>query len=329
MTAVHRDGGCPEPGFWTRSRAWRPNIMSLIVVGSIAIDSVETPCGSAHDVLGGSAVYFSYAAGLFGDVRLVGGVGEDFPEDFHQALQKRPIDLEGLEVLPGETFRWSGRYEGDMAQAETRDVKLNVFEDYQPEVPERFRDSEFVFLANGSPHTQMAVLEQMNSPTFILADTMNLWIENEREGLLELMREVDGLVLNDGEARQLSGDPNLLRAARWICERGPAYCIVKKGEHGSLLRGPQSVFVLPAFPPEDLKDPTGAGDSFAGGLMGFLASRGRVNMDNLKRGVAYGTVTASFTLEDFSTNRLGQVTREELEERMEAFLRCTQLPPAR
>lgn len=299
--------------------------MSLLVVGSIAIDSVETPCGTADEVLGGSAVYFSYAASVFGDVRLVGAVGKDFPEEFHQALAERPVDLEGLEVLDGETFRWEGRYEGNMAQAETRDVKLNVFEDFQPDVPANFRDSEFVFLANGSPYTQMHVLDQMQSPRFALADTMNLWIENERDGLLQLMDRIDALILNDAEARQLSDEPNLLLAAQWICQEGPEYCIIKKGEHGSLLRGPEGVFVLPAFPSEDLTDPTGAGDSFAGGLMGYLASKGDVNMENLKQGLARGTVLSSFTLEDFSTGRLESVTSAEVDERMQDFLRCTQL----
>jgi len=299
--------------------------MSLLVVGSIAIDSVETPCGTADEVMGGSAVYFSYAASIFGDVRLVGAVGQDFPREFHEALQERPIDLEGLEVVEGKTFRWEGAYKGDMAQAETRDVKLNVFEDFQPEVPAVFRDSEFVFLANGSPYTQIHVLDQMESPEFALADTMNLWIENERDGLLELMNRVDALILNDAEARQLSEDANLLRAARWICNRGPDYCIIKKGEHGSLLRGPDGIFVLPAFPSENLTDPTGAGDSFAGGLMGYLASEAKVDMEALKQGLAHGTVTASFTLEDFSTDSLGNVTTDQLDQRMQEFLRCTQL----
>ncbi|MEF8788157.1 MAG: PfkB family carbohydrate kinase [Planctomycetota bacterium] len=300
--------------------------MSLLAVGSVAIDTVETPYGKANEVLGGSAVYFSFSGGCFTPVRLVGAVGQDFPDEFRNLLEEGPIDLEGLEVRDGETFRWDGSYEGTMAEAETRDVELNVFEDFRPEMPENFRDSDFVFLANSDPNTQMHVLDQVNEPEFTLADTMNLWIANEQDALLELMGRIDGLILNDAEARQLSERSNLLRAASWVCEHGPEYCIIKKGEHGSLLRGPEGIFVLPAYPAEIVKDPTGAGDSFAGGLMGYLAEQGTVDFQTLKKAVAYGTITSSFTIEDFSLNRLKGVSRDDIEERLEKLIEYTHLP---
>lgn len=297
--------------------------MNLLVVGSVAIDTVRTPFGAAEDVLGGSAVYSSFAAAHFCPVRLVGVVGGDFPEAFREALQERGIDLEGLEVTSGKTFRWTGRYEGGMAEAETLEVQLNALENFSPRVPESFRDSEFVFLGNGPPATQMSVLEQMEGPLFVLADTMNLWIETEREAFLELLKRVDGVVLNDAEARQLSGLANLVAASHWIRERGPRYCLIKKGEHGSVLSGAEGLFVLPAYPTDELKDPTGAGDSFAGGLMGYLASRGEVSFEALKMGVAHGTIMASFTIEDFSVAGLRGLDAARIEERLLRLAACT------
>ena len=300
--------------------------MSLLVVGSVAIDTVETPFGVARDVLGGSAVYFSFAATCFCPVRLVGAIGEDFPQEFRDTLAARPIDLEGLEVVAsGRSFRWSGSYQGRMDKALTREVHQNVLADYRPKIPPRFRDSRFVFLANCSPQTQLHVMEQVGPCNFALADTMNLWIETEREALMELLGRVDAIVLNDAEALQLSGEPNLLRAARWICEQGAARCIIKKGEHGSMLRGPEGVFVLSGSPAEDVVDPTGAGDAFAGGMMGYLASRGQVDAGALKRALAYGTITASFAIEDFSVGRLGQVTAQDVEQRLHEYVACTHI----
>jgi len=301
--------------------------MCVLVVGSVAIDSVETPFGKAESVLGGSAVYFSLAASLFGPVRLVGVVGEDFPKEYREVFRARPIDAEGLVVAAGKTFRWSGRYRGQMSEAETREVQLNVFEDFAPEIPDSYRDTPFVFLANGSPHTQLSVLRQVPGARFIMADTMDLWINTQRDALIELMARVDALVLNDGEARRLTGEANLLKAARWVCGHGPRCCIIKKAEHGALLVTAQDVFALPAFPTELVVEPTGAGDSFAGGMMGYVAAGGgNPTYEALQTALAWGTVTASFTIEGFGTSSLHTLTRSLLEERLREFKRLTQLP---
>lgn len=299
--------------------------MSVLVVGSVALDRVETPYGSTEEELGGSAVYFSFAASCFSPVRLVGVVGEDFPPAYLKRLAGRRIDLQGLRQVEGETFRWHGAYEGRMEQARTVEVKLNVFEGFEPQIPADYADSGYVFLANGSPVTHMRILEQVHRPAFALADTMNYYIENERDALLALMQRIDGLVLNDAEAQQLSGEANLLRAAGWVCEHGPSWCIVKKGEHGSLLKSTEGVFVLPAFPHEGVVDPTGAGDAFAGGFMGYLASKDDLRPDTLKFGLAYGTITASFAIERFGLAGLEALTGEAIEARLAEFLRSTHL----
>ncbi len=299
--------------------------MSLMVVGSIALDDVETPYGSRRDELGGSAVYFSFAATCFSPVRLVGVVGADFPPECLERLARRPIDLAGLQRAAGRTFRWHGAYEGRMDQARTVAVGLNVLGDFAPRIPPAYADSRYVFLANASPATHMQVLDQVDGPLFVLADTMNYYIENERDGLLDLLARIDGLILNEGEALQLTEQTNLLAAARWVCERGPSCCIIKKGEHGSLLRGPEGVFALPGFPHEAVVDPTGAGDAFAGGLMGYVASRGDVTPQTLKRGLAYGTITASFAIEQFGLAAMESLTAEGVEQRLEVFLRSTHL----
>ncbi|MBM4087777.1 MAG: sugar kinase [Planctomycetes bacterium] len=291
----------------------------LLVVGSVAIDSIETPHGKAPNVQGGSAVYFSYAASFFNPVRLVGVVGQDFPKAFEDVLAARKIDLRGLERADGKTFRWSGRYEGAMNSAETLSVELNVFGNFEPKIPQAFRDSQFVFLANGGPDTQRHVLEQMRKPRFTLADTMNLWISETRPQLLKLLKLVDGIVLNDGEARMLTGESNLIKAGRAVRQLGPNTVIIKKGEHGSLLVDKDGLFGLPAYPAERVVDPTGAGDSFAGGLMGYLARQGKVTDANLRRAIAYGTVTASFTIEDFSLNRLRQIKLADIQRRFREF----------
>lgn len=303
--------------------------MSVLVVGSVALDTIETPFGAAKSVLGGSAVYFSFAASLFTQVRLVGVVGEDFPPEYREALRSRPIDLEGLAIAPGRSFCWHGVYQEQMNAAETREVQFNVLEGFRPVIPDAYRDSEFVFLANDSPHTQLCVREQVPAARFVMADTMNVWIETEREALLELLRNVDALILNDAEARRLSGEGNLLRAARWVCERGPSRCIIKKAEHGALLRGPEGVFVLPGFPTETVRDPTGAGDSFAGGLMGYAAASGELTREAFCKALAYGTVVASFVIEDFGTERLRGLSRQDIEQRLGEFIHATHLPGTR
>ena len=299
--------------------------MPVLVVGSVGIDTVETPFGIARSVPGGSAAYFALAASLFAPVRLVGVVGEDFPEEHRRMLSERPICLKGLSVAPGKTFRWHGSYEGRMDEATTRSVELNVMAQFRPSLPEGYVDSEFVFLANTSPATQRHVREQVPGARFVMADTMNLWVRTQRPALLALMERVDALVLNDAEARQLSGEQNLQKAARWVCQRGPTYCIVKKAEHGSLMMGPQGVFALPGFPTEQVRDPTGAGDSFAGGLMGYVAGGGEVSYSILCRAIAYGTVLASFAIEDFGPGRLCAITRKDVDDRLADLIRATHL----
>jgi sugar/nucleoside kinase (ribokinase family) len=291
--------------------------MSLLVVGSIALDSVETPFGLVDNALGGSATYFSYAASYFTPVRLVGVVGEDFPDEHREMLKARGIDTSGLVVEKGgATFRWRGKYEGDMNMAETLEVHLNVLGTFDPDLPPAFADTPFVFLANGSPSMQRKVLKQSNGRKLAVADTMNFWIETQRDELYALLKEVDGLVLNDGEARLLTDEVNLVRAGRKVLDLGPKFVIIKKGEHGAMFLGPDETFVMPAFPLADVVDPTGAGDSFAGGFMGYLASTGRTDPDALKRAMAYGTVVASFNVEDFSLRRMQRTERPEIDRRL-------------
>jgi sugar/nucleoside kinase (ribokinase family) len=299
--------------------------MSLLVVGSIGLDKVETPYGSTSEELGGSAVYFSFAASHFSPVRLVGIVGKDFPAAYRARLAARPIDLRGLQQVEGATFRWHGAYEGRMDQARTVNVQLNVLGGYEPVIPAAYADSRFVFLANGPPPSHLRALAQVRRPRFVMADTMNYYIEHEPDSLRELMRRVDAMIMNDTEALQLSRQPNLLAAARWVCGHGPTYCIVKKGEHGALLRGPEGAFVLPALPHEAVVDPTGAGDAFAGGLMGYLAGRDEVSPEAMKHGLAYGTVMASFAIEQFGLKGLEGLTAEAIEARRMELVRSTHL----
>jgi sugar/nucleoside kinase (ribokinase family) len=276
-------------------------------------------------VLGGSASYFSYAASLFTAVRLVGVVGEDFPAGHVEAFRRRGIDVTGLVRQPGATFRWRGRYQGAMNVAETLEVHLNVFGEFRPVVPPAYRDTEFVFLANASPQAQLEVRRQMTSPRLVVADTMNFWIANERQGVLALLREVDGLVVNDQEARQLTGVQNLVSAAREVLRLGPRLVVVKKGEHGSMLVTAAGLFFLPAYPTTEVKDPTGAGDSFAGGMMGHLARTASVAEAVLRKALAYGTVVASLTVEDFSLRRLAESRLEEVEQRVAELDQMTRL----
>src|SRR5512133_545826 len=289
--------------------------MSLLVVGSIALDSVETPFGRREEVLGGSATYFSTAASFFTPVRLVATVGEDFPPEHVEFLKSRGVDVTGLERRPGRTFRWKGRYEFDLNQAHTLDTQLNVFADFEPVLPPAYRDSNYVFLGNIDPDLQRAVLDQVRSPRFVAADTMNYWIESKRESLLKTLRRVDLLFVNDAEARQLAGEHNVVRAARRILTFGPRAVVVKRGEYGALFFSGDEVFAASAYPLPAVFDPTGAGDSFAGGFMGYVARCRREDPATLRRAIVLGSVLASFTVEQFSLERLRTLTPEEIRAR--------------
>ncbi|MBN2561311.1 MAG: sugar kinase [Phycisphaerae bacterium] len=294
--------------------------MSLLVTGTIGIDTVESPYGKAEDVLGGSAAYFAFAAGLLTPVRLVGVVGEDFPQAFRDLFKGRPIDTAGLEVRAGsKTFRWHGRYLDDINERETVLTDLNVISEAAPTIPASFRDSSFVFLANTHPAIQRAFIAQLRSPKLLVCDTMNLWIEGFRNELLETLAAVHGVVLNDGEARMLTGENNLVLAGRAILNHGPEFVVIKKGEHGAMLVTPDEVFVLPAIPATNVKDPTGAGDSFAGGMMGYLAAIDRTDTAALKGAIARGTCVASITIEDFSLDALAAANQDLVAKRLEEF----------
>jgi len=295
--------------------------MSLLVTGSIGIDTVESPFGKVRDVLGGSGVYFAYAASFFSPVRLVGVVGEDCPPGFLKPLEDRPnIDTSGLEVRPGsKTFRWHGRYLDDVNERETVAVELNVLGERGADIPEAFRDSEYVFLANTHPALQWELLEQLSDPAIVVADTMDLWINGERDELLKLLKRVDGLVLNDSEAKLLTGNRNVVAAGFEITKMVRGFVVVKKGEHGSLLFAGGKVFPLPGYPARKVVDPTGAGDTFAGAMMGWLAAERKSDVAALRRAIACGTVTASIQLEDFSLNRLLVTSRAEIDARLEEF----------
>ncbi|MEZ5965383.1 MAG: PfkB family carbohydrate kinase [Planctomycetota bacterium] len=289
--------------------------MTVLVVGSVAFDSIETPHGKRDKCLGGSASYFGLAARLFTPVQLVSVVGEDFPADYRQLLAGAGVDVSGLEGKKGKTFAWSGRYSADMNVRETLHVELNTFGGFAPQVPEAYRATRFLFLANGSPATQASVLDQIRDPRFVVADTMNLWIDNEKDALLSLLRRVDGLILNDEEARMLTGESNLIRAGERVLALGPKLVILKKGEHGAFLFSTFFQFALPAYPTAVVVDPTGAGDSFAGGFMGYLAGQGTLNVGHMKRAIAYGTVTASVTVEGFGVDTIAACDREQIERR--------------
>jgi sugar/nucleoside kinase (ribokinase family) len=293
--------------------------MSLLVVGSIAFDSIETPGGSVDDALGGSATYFSYAASFFTTPRLVGVVGDDFPAQERRLLEERRVDMAGLVTQPGKTFRWKGRYHQDMNTRDTLEVHLNVFGTFDPVLPAGYRDSSHVFLANGSPGVQARVLDQVRSPKLVLADTMDLWIETQHDELLKLLPRVDGLLLNDSEARLLTREDNLVRSGHAVRKMGPKFVILKKGEHGAMLFTEDGVFVVPAYPTPDVVDPTGAGDSFAGGLMGYLDSDHSAPPGRLRRAMAYGTVVASIAVEDFGLGRLQGASRQEIDDRLERY----------
>jgi sugar/nucleoside kinase (ribokinase family) len=300
--------------------------MSLLVTGSVGIDTVRTPYGLNQDCIGGSAVYFSMAASYFTEVKFVGVVGDDCPFDLADLFRTKPVDLAGLEIRAGSrTFRWQGSYEGSMNEACTDAVELNVLAEQPPAVPEAFCGSEYVFLANTAPSLQMKLLDQLHNLKIVAADTMNLWIQTAGDDLKKLLGRVDLLVINDGEAKLLTGRYNLVSAARQIIEMGPRFVVIKKGEHGSMMMDSRdNIFLLPAYPTDVVIDPTGAGDSFAGGLMGYAAQVGSVDTMTLQKAIAYGTVMASFTIGDFSIHGIKNATQEMIEERFDRLRKITQ-----
>lgn len=297
----------------------------LVVVGSIGVDDIETPRASRKGILGGSASYACRAASYFTSVGMVGVVGDDFPEEFRQLYKDGDVDLAGLQVQPGKTFRWGGVYEENMDNRRTLFTELNVFEQFSPELPASYRESPFVFLANIAPGLQLHVLEQVVNPKFVLVDTMDLWIDIAQDELRQVIARVDMLTLNESEARHLTGTHSLIKAARELLQMGPAYVLIKKGEHGSILFTGESIFLMPAFPLEEVNDPTGAGDTFAGAFMGALASGGDVSEVSIRKAMVYGSVVASFGVEDFSLDRLMQISPEDIEARAALFREMTTL----
>jgi sugar/nucleoside kinase (ribokinase family) len=293
--------------------------MTVLVVGSVALDSVETPFGRADNVIGGSGTFFSASASHLSPVQLVGVVGDDYPLDQLEPLKKRGVDMAGLEQAAGESFRWRGRYRHDLNSAETLETRLGVFSHFTPKIPAQFKNAPFVFLGNIDPRLQLDVLKQVKRPKLVACDTMNFWIESRRPDIVELIKHVDLITLNDGEARQLTDCANLVKAARWIMERGPRMVIIKKGEHGAFLFKDRSIFFAPAYPLEEVFDPTGAGDSFAGGFMGYLARTGDLSDANLRRAVVYGSAMGSFAVEKFSVQRLLEITPADIAARVAEF----------
>lgn len=297
--------------------------MSIVVVGSVFFDTVETPFGKVEDVMGGAATYFSVAASFFAPVKMVATAGEDFPPNEIDFLQSRGVDLSGLKLQPGRTGRWAGRYHEDMNVRDTLDLQLNVFADFQPVLPIGYRDSRYVFLANIDPQLQQSVLDQLSAPGLVGCDTMNHWITSSRPEVERLLGRVDILTINDEEARLLSGERNIVKAARRILEMGPKSVLIKRGEYGVIRFAPDSVFAVPAFPLEEVFDPTGAGDTFAGGFMGEIARSGDTSETGLRRAIVYGSVLASFCVEDFSLARLRTLTTDEIERRYRQFVSLT------
>ncbi len=282
----------------------------------MALDSVETPFGKADDVLGGSANFFSASASHLTKVSVVGVVGSDYPMEKLEPLRKRGVDFSGLEKAEGESFRWRGRYRHDLNSAETLETHLGVFSRFSPKIPEKLRSSPYLFLGNIDPRLQIDVLNQVNKPKLVACDTMNFWIQSRRPELLDLLGRVDLVTLNDAEARQLTEKANLVQAAQWIMARGPRHVIIKKGEHGAFMFTERSIFFAPAFPLESVFDPTGAGDAFAGGFIGYLAATGDLSEANMRRAVIMGSVMGSFAVEKFSIERLMTVTRPEIDQRV-------------
>ena len=297
--------------------------MSLVVVGSVAIDNIITPEGRKDDALGGSATYFSCAASYFTDVALVGVIGQDFPKEHIEFFKAKNINLDGLKIEQGNTFRWTGEYCEDHSAATTLSLDLNVFENFSPELPDNYKDMEYVFLANIDPCLQMQVMRQVKKPKLVTMDTMNHWIADKKDDLCKAIKEVDIFVLNEDEARMISGMQNLINAADKLLDMGPSQVVVKKGAHGAFLMSKKDFFCLPAYPVKHVVDTTGAGDSFAGGFMGYLSRTNDLSDENLRRAVAYGIVMSSFTVEDFSMGRIGYITTTEIEKRFKELEEAT------
>jgi len=293
--------------------------MRLLVVGSVALDTVETPFGEATDALGGSAVYFSVAASLLTGVRVVGVIGDDFPKGELDKLAPRGIDWSGVVRSPGESFRWKGKYSFDLASRDTLETRLGVFADFQPQIPRAFADTPFLFLGNIHPALQLAVLDQVREPALVACDTMNYWISSERETLLKVLRRVDVLIVNDEEIRQLSGDWNIHRAARWVLAQGPRRVVIKRGEHGAFMAEPGRSFYCPAFPMEEVFDPTGAGDAFAGGVLGYIARTGDLTDAGFRKAMVYGAAMGSFAVARFSVGGFEGVDPAVLQQRVRSF----------
>src|SRR5712692_181813 len=297
--------------------------MSVLVVGTVAFDSIETPNGSAERILGGSASYFALAASFFTSVRVVGVIGQDFPQEYLDLFAQRKIDLEGLKREKGDTFYWRGRYHEDINVRDTLELRLNVLAGFVPQLPERYRDAEYVFLGNIDPAMQMEVLNQIRRMKLVVCDTMDHWIRESAAELRKVLKRIEMLVINDSEARLLSGETNIVRAARAILKMGPKAVLIKRGEYGVLQFSDSSVFATPAYPLEEVFDPTGAGDSFAGGFFGQLARSGDAGRGGIRRAIVYGSVVASFTVEDFGVKRLGALSMDEIEERYRRFVELT------
>lgn len=293
--------------------------MSLLVVGSIALDSVSTPFGETADALGGSAVYFSVAGSLLHPVQVVGVIGTDYPMAELERWSDRGVDWSAVEQADGESFRWKGKYSYDLQNRETLETRLGVFAQFQPKIADNLRDARFVFLGNIDPELQLGVLDQVRRPELVACDTMNYWIQSKRDALMDLLGRIDILMVNDSEARELSGDWNVYRAARWILEQGPSMAVIKQGEYGAVLVTADSTFYIPAFPLEDVFDPTGAGDAFAGGFMAHLARTGDSSPTNVRRAMVFGSAMGSFAVEAFSVSRFGQIGPAEVTERVGAF----------
>lgn len=293
--------------------------MTLLVVGSIALDSVETPFGATADALGGSAVFFSHAASILHPVQMVGVVGDDYPFHTLEALAKQGVDLRGVERRKGESFRWKGKYSYDLQNRETLETRLGVFAEFQPEIPDAFRDARFVFLGNIDPVQQLRVLDQIQEPTLVACDTMNYWIHGKRRLLLQLLERINVLLVNDSEVRELSGDWNVYRAAKWILQRGPEMVVVKQGVYGAVLMQNDHVFYIPAYPLDEVYDPTGAGDSFAGGFMAHLARTDDLSVRNVRQAMVYGAAMGSFAVERFSVRRFEEIGLAEVTARVKEF----------
>ncbi len=298
--------------------------MSVLIAGSIALDDLKTPFGERKDILGGSGTHSSISASFFSGVKLVGVVGKDFPKEHLDLFRSKGVDIEGLKISDGKTFHWEGFYEYDMNQAHTIKTDLNVLGSFDPRLPGSYKDSEYIFLANLDPDIQMRIIEQLNAPKFVVADTMNFWISNKKDALKKLMKHLDVMLMNDMEARQFSGQSNLIKAAAYILGTGCRYVIIKKGEHGALLFSKDTHFSAPSYPQENLIDPTGAGDSFAGGFIGYIAKKGVADVSTIKKAIIIGSVMASFNVEDFSLDRLRTLKRTDITSRYDLMKKCVQ-----